>query len=255
MAIHGIGSSWRAFSPILPALEQHHDVLALSLPGYGDSSPLENEPTVPALIDSVEKAMDEVGFATAPVVGNSLGGWIAAELAVRGRARSVAGISPAGMFTRKELHYAVRALSASYEGAQRLAPQAEKITATALGRRLAFGLVYARPERLSPEEAAYALRALAGSPSFSRTLAWVAQGHMPRGLEQIDCPVRVIWGTRDLLLPRRQGPRWVRHVPGAELLELPRLGHVPMGDDPGRVASTVLDLTAAGVTAGSAGGV
>lgn len=253
VAIHGIGSAWRVFSPILPALEERHDVLALSLPGYGDSAPLEVEPTVPALVDSVERAMDDVGFSTAHLVGNSLGGWIAAELAARGRARSVAALSPAGMFTRQELRYAVSALTASYEGAQRLAPRAEQMTSTAFGRRLLFSLVYARPERLSPDEAAYALRAMAGSESFPRTLAWMAEGHMPRGLSEIDRPFRVIWGTRDLLLPKRQAPRWVRHVPNAELVELPRLGHVPMGDDPAKTASVVLELTAPGVAVGAAG--
>ena len=199
--------------------------------------------------------MDEVGFTTAHVVGNSLGGWIAAELAVRGRARSVAAISPAGMFTRKELHYAVRALSASYEGAQRLAPQAEKVTATALGRRLAFGLVYARPERLSPDEAAYALRALAGSPSFPAHARMGRPGPYAEGLEQIDCPFRVIWGTHDLLLPRRQGPRWVRYVPGSRAARAAAAGARPDGRRPCQVAAAVLDLTAAGVTAGTAGGV
>ena len=189
MAIHGIGSSWRVFSPILPMLEERHDVLAISLPGYGESPPSEREPTVPVLVDAVEDAMDKSGFDTAHLVGNSLGGWIAAELAARGRARSVAAISPAGMYTPKELRYATAVLTSSYEGAQRLAPRADRITASAVGRRLTFGLVCARPERLSPEEASYALRMLAESQSFPLTLAWIARGkEMPRGLERIDCP-------------------------------------------------------------------
>ena len=58
VAIHGIGSSWRVFTPILPMLEERHDVLAISLPGYGESPPSEREPTVPVLVDAVEDAMD-----------------------------------------------------------------------------------------------------------------------------------------------------------------------------------------------------
>ena len=78
------------------------------------------------------------------------------------------------------------------------------------------------------------------------TLAWIVRGkEMPRGLERIDCPFGVIWGTPHLLLPRRQGPRWLRYVRGAELIELPRLGHVPMSDDPGAVAARVMEVTAA----------
>ena len=61
---------------------------------------------------------------------------------------------------------------------------------------------------------------------------------------RIDCPFRVIWGTRDLLLPPRQAPRWVEHVKGAELVMLPGLGHVPMGDDPALTAAKILEVTA-----------
>ena len=78
------------------------------------------------------------------------------------------------MWTAKELR--VRApglLRQSYAAAQRLAPYAERITANAAGRRLVFGMTYARPERLDPADAAYALKMFAGSPSFLRKLDWI----------------------------------------------------------------------------------
>jgi pimeloyl-ACP methyl ester carboxylesterase len=245
VAIHGIGSSWQVWNPVLPTLEEHHDVLALSLPGYGESAPVEGEPTVPALVDSVEEAMDAAGLDTAHLVGNSLGGWIAAELAARGRATSVVATSPAGMWTDKELSYSRTVLRQSYAAAQRLAPHAERITATAAGRRFAFGMTYAHPERLDPADAAYAIRVFAGSPSFLGTLNWIEAGReMPRGLHSIDCPFRVVWGTRDLLLPVRQAARWGKHVNGSEVVRMPGLGHVPMGDDAGATAAKILEFTA-----------
>ena len=134
------------------------------------------EPTVPALVDAVEEAMDAAGLDTAHIVGNSMGGWIAAELAARGRARTVVAISPAGLYTAKELDYASRILRSSFAAAQRLAPHAERITATAAGRRLAFGMMYAHPERLDPGDAAYGLKVFAGSPSFLRTMSWIETG-------------------------------------------------------------------------------
>ena len=60
---------------------------------------------MPALVDAVEEAMDAAGWDTAHLVGNSMGGWIAAELAARGRARTVVATSPAGLYTAKELRY------------------------------------------------------------------------------------------------------------------------------------------------------
>ncbi len=113
MAIHGIGSTWQVWEPVLPTLEARHDVLSLSLPGFGESPALVGQPTVPALVDSVEDAMDAAGIARAHLVGNSLGGWITAELAARGRARSVAAICPAGLWTPREMRYATTVLNSS----------------------------------------------------------------------------------------------------------------------------------------------
>ena len=67
---------------------------------------------------------------------------------------------------------------------------------------------------------------------------------MPLDLHSIDCPVRIVWGTRDLLLPVRQAPRWAAHVKRAEVVRLPGLGHVPMGDDPAATAAKILEVTA-----------
>ncbi len=249
VAIHGIGSCWQVWKPVLPALEAKHDVLSPSLPGYGKSAPLEGTATVTRLVDAVEEAMDAAGFDTAHVVGNSMGGWIAAELAARGRARTVVAISPAGLYTEKELTYASRVLRSSFAAAQRLAPHADRITASAAGRRLAFGLMYSHPERLDAGDAAHALKVFAGSPSFLETMEWIEGGQMPLDLHSIDCPVRIVWGSRDMLLPVRQAPRWAKHVKGAEVVRLPGLGHVPMGDDPVETAAKILEVTAAPISA------
>jgi pimeloyl-ACP methyl ester carboxylesterase len=242
--IHGIGSSWRVWKPVLPALEARHDVLAISLPGFGESPPLDREPTVPALADAVEEELDAAGMETAHLAGNSLGGWLSAELARRGRARSVVAISPAGLWTPKEHEFAMRSLEASYASARRLAPFAGRLTRSPVLRALLYLQVAARGWRLDSDEAAYGIQALAASPSFEAARDWIARNRrLADGLEEIDRPFLVVWGSWDFLLPVRQAPRWVRLVPGAELRELPRLGHVPMADDPELVASSILDFT------------
>src|SRR5687768_11005499 len=89
---------------MLPLLERKFDVLAVDLPGFGYSPPLPpgTESTPEALADAVQAAMDEVGFERAHIAGNSLGGWIALELARRGRALTVVSISPAGLQHARE---------------------------------------------------------------------------------------------------------------------------------------------------------
>jgi pimeloyl-ACP methyl ester carboxylesterase len=80
----------------LPTLERHHDVLAVTLAGHAGGPPTEGEITDALLADAVERAMDEAGFETAHIVGNSLGGYVALQLASRGRAQTVVALAPAG---------------------------------------------------------------------------------------------------------------------------------------------------------------
>ena len=240
--LHGIGSCLQVWDPVVATLEERHEVLALDLPGYGASPPVQGEPTVPALADAVEAALDGFGLDQPHLAGNSMGGWIAAELAARGRAATVTTISPAGLWTRRELLYSYAILRGSFALGALFGPRADALTASAAGRGLLFGLFCARPERIEPQAAAYQARVFAGSPSFVRTLDWIRREHaMPRGLERIAVPFTVAWGTRDLLLLPRQAQRWERLVPRARLVWLAGLGHTPMADDPAVVAQTILE--------------
>src|SRR3954468_5056067 len=95
VCLHGFMDTWRTWELVLPALERRHDVLAPTLPGHAGGPPL-TELTDTTLPDAVERAMDDAGFATAHIAGNSLGGWVALQLAARGRAESVVALAPAG---------------------------------------------------------------------------------------------------------------------------------------------------------------
>src|ERR1700704_3809703 len=88
LLVHGLGLSWRSWEPVLDALEVRHDVVSIDLPGFGESPPLPDDavPTATRLADAVESELDRLGLETPAVVGNSLGGWVALELARRGRA-------------------------------------------------------------------------------------------------------------------------------------------------------------------------
>lgn len=244
--IHGIGSSWEAWLPVLPGLEAHHDVLAIDLPGFGDSSPLASgvQPTVAALTDAVERHLDAAGLERPHLAGNSLGGWIALELARRGRGHSVVALSPAGMWTSREAGYARAALRSTYAAARRLRPRAELLTRSAAGRVAVFSLVSSRPWRIEPDQARRALEALGGTDAFLDTLYHSISGRA-EGLDQIRVPVTVAWGSRDRLLLPRQGPRFARAIPDATLRPLPGAGHVPMWDDPELVGRAIAEVTAA----------
>ncbi len=254
LLVHGLGSSWQAFAPVLEALEARHDVIAPDMPGFGASPPFPDgtTPTVGALADSLEGELDALGVETPHVVGNSLGGWVALELARRGRAKTVCAMSPGGLASKGELRYAVGSLTATYALASRLAPKADVLTRTAAGRTALFAQVIAKPWRMSAEDAAQTLRTLGEAPGFKPTMQWTLAHEQASGLGEIKCPTVIAWGTQDRLLLPRQAQRFVDAIPGAELRKLPGAGHVPMIDDPDAVARTILELTAAGERAEAA---
>ena len=96
VCLHGFGDTWRTWELVLPALERRHDVLAPTLAGHAGGPPIEGELGDGVLADAVERDLDRAGFRTAHLVGNSLGGYVALQLAARGRAQSVVAFAPAG---------------------------------------------------------------------------------------------------------------------------------------------------------------
>jgi pimeloyl-ACP methyl ester carboxylesterase len=237
--IHGIGHTWRGWKPMLPLLERDFDVLAVDLPGFGRSPSLPDgtAPTPEALADAVEAAMDDAGFERAVLCGNSLGGWISLELARRGRADSVVAISPAGLQHAREKGWGKGVLLTMRWGA-RNAPALQALLRTKIGRTLCAGPAVARPWRLDPDDFPEVLRLFADCPGFPTTLPHTFDGQ-PKGLREIDVPVRILWGTRDVILLPRQGKRFERLLPNAELRYLKGLGHTPMSDDPELLAELI----------------
>ena len=230
---------------MLPLLEERFDVLAPDLPGFGHSPPLpEGEVSDPErLADAVEEAMDDAGFETAHISGNSLGGWIALELARRGRARTCVPISPAGLLHARESHYA-RAVLNGMRWMTKNAPPPPALLRNPVTRTLCAGPPVARPWRADPDEMIEEFELFANAPGFDRTLDATVD-RQPAGLPDIGCPVLILWGTRDLILIPRQGRRFERLIPNCELRYLKGLGHTPMSDDPELLAAAISEFALA----------
>jgi pimeloyl-ACP methyl ester carboxylesterase len=98
--LHGLGMSARVWDGVLPMLDRRHAVVAPTALGHrGGAAPVRRPVTIADLVDDLERALDELGLEQPHVAGNSLGGWMAIELARRGRARTVCALSPAGTWT------------------------------------------------------------------------------------------------------------------------------------------------------------
>ncbi|HEX4018582.1 MAG TPA: alpha/beta fold hydrolase [Frankiaceae bacterium] len=238
--LHGVGMSRQAWDPVLPALAASFDVIAVDLPGFGESSAMALPPELApaAIAAAVGELLDELGVTSPHLAGNSLGGWTALELAARRPAASVTLLSPAGLWRKDTPLYCRVSLQASRWLAHRLGRPLARLVSWRLGRILVLGQTHGRPGRLSPDTARRAIRDMATSPGFAPGLRATARiryvGHAPIG-----CPVTLAFGSRDWLLRPRQS-RQLEELPGhTRLATLAGCGHVPMSDDPAAVVGLI----------------
>jgi pimeloyl-ACP methyl ester carboxylesterase len=238
--LHGVGESAVGWRPVLDALSRHYDVIALDLPGFGDSARLPGDvlPSAVALADAVERELDQLGIAGFHVAGYSLGGRVALELATRGRPRSVVAIAPDGLGVPAERLFQATMLMTYRMMATWLAPVASLVTASVAGRGLCFALERSRPWNLPWPDARQLLLNFATAPAYEETVL-ASTFDVPTGLDRITCPVLILQGTADLLVST-QSSRFLSFIPHAQFKWLHGLSHVPISDDPELVAHDML---------------
>ena len=249
VCVHGFTDTWRTWDLVLPALERRHAVLAPTLPGHAGGPPLHDGFDDGALADAVERAMDEAGFETAHLVGNSLGGYVALQLGARGRARSVVAFAPAGGWAvgDESFRETLAFFATMHEQVRAAAPYADAIASTSAGRRRATEYITTSFEHIPADLVAHQI---AGAAACSATLPLIEhalrQGYQLEA-ERIACPVRIAWGTADRILPwpsaaARYRNEWL--PPTVDWVELDGVGHCPQLDVPLEAAELILGLTA-----------
>ncbi|WP_433790601.1 alpha/beta fold hydrolase [Actinoplanes sp. CA-252034] len=236
--IHGLGSHRQVWNPILDDLAPRHDVIALDLPGFGESPlwpPAPGAGSVAHLADQVESFLDTLGIPSPEVAGSSLGGGIALELGRRGRARAVTAFAPIGFWSGAGRRWCQSVVTAARIAAGRLDARLPAIMASSTGRAAFCSLFYARPGRLDPADAVSAARALAAAPGFAAARDAFTD-LPPWQYEQTTIPVTIAWGTRDAVLPFTQSRRARAQLPQARHVTLAGCGHLPFADDPAACA-------------------
>jgi pimeloyl-ACP methyl ester carboxylesterase len=243
--IHGIGSRWQVWEPVLDRLAVERDVIAIDLPGFAASPmpPAGTTAGLASLTRLIVEFLNDLGVERPHAGGNSLGGWLALDLARQGAVRSATALSPAGFHNRAEGVYQRVSLALAVRGARMVARRPGRLTDPRL-RKALFGQMAARPGKIPDADVVPTLRALADAPWFDDTLVALIDQHFTGG-EQIQVPVTIAWGQHDRLLLPRQAPRAARWVPRARMVTLWGCGHVPTYDDPEQVARVLLEGSAA----------
>jgi pimeloyl-ACP methyl ester carboxylesterase len=228
---HPLGADRRVWDPLVGSLSAAHDVIALDLPGFGESPPLTGiTPTPRALADAVAGLLRELGIERPHAVGNSLGGWVALELGLAGVAGCVTAIAPAGLW-RAPL---VPKASLAHRLARGLAPLIGAAAATRRGRAALLSGSVAHPDRVPTADAVHLIRAYARAPGFVAVNDAMRAGTFA-ALDRVACPVTLIWPEHDGLVERPASlPPQVRSETLADA------GHIPTWDAPAELMRLIV---------------
>jgi pimeloyl-ACP methyl ester carboxylesterase len=254
LLLHPFALCAEAWRPVLPALTKRHEVLVATFPGHmgGEPIPRGFRHSIAASVDLAEAELDAAGIDKVHIAGNSLGGWFGIELARRGRARSLVAISPGGGWEcgSPEERQLLRTFTRLGRLIRMGGPIAPVLGHIGPARNFALRQIVAHPEKLTPEQASFLIRAPYRCDAFYDVLRRLPLEPEPRPIPAGTCPVRIVWGSEDRLLPLRgYSERWRRLLPWAEWVVLQGAGHVPMYDDPEHVAALILEVTTPSIKA------
>lgn len=245
LLIHGIGGSWRSWNPILDALAARREVIALDLPGHGQSSALPGENSFYSLTDAVEAWLRAEGLTGVACVGSSMGARMVLELARRGAVGATVALDPGGFWQG----WQVPAFYYSVAGSVRLLRAAEPLLPTltghALTRTLLLAQFSARPWRVPAAVALTELRSFVHTPVFDELLRHLAYGPRQEGAPRgsLRAPLVIGWGRQDRVCFPSQARRATAAFPDAALYWFDRCGHFPHWDQPAETVALILAAT------------
>ncbi len=234
--IHGLSGSWPNWLEQLPVFAQMHRVIAMDLPGFGHS-PMPREPiTISAYARILDDLLETLGVDAATLVGNSMGGFVSAELAIvcPRRVDRLALVSPAGISTVgyrayiPSLHGLKRILASANAG---VAANADTIARHPRSRALALSTLTSHPVRLPAPLTAETLRG-AGKPGFVEGVEALASYSIRRRLPEIACPTLIVWGDRDRIVPVRDADVYAEMIPDSRKVIFEDTGHLAMLERP-----------------------
>ncbi|AYF76001.1 alpha/beta hydrolase [Nocardia yunnanensis] len=237
LLLHGVLLTWQSWGAVLDELATEHSVLAPTFPGHWGGPEAARPVTVAALVDHCERLLDESGWETAHIAGNSLGGWVALELAARGRARTCTAIAPAGLWRTPAAADALLRKFRAFGPLLGLEPGRPSTTPSLL-RSLLLPLLANRPAAV-PNPLAKAMTAAITECAIVDDLA--ADPGLPTGftgLGELSAPTTVLLPEHDRVLP----PHVYQPLTSSGAVEvrpLHGLGHVPMLEAPDVITAEV----------------
>lgn len=238
--VHGLAGSWQNWLENISFFADDHRVIAVDLPGFGESEMPARPISISGYARTLDALCDALDVDTVSVAGNSMGGFVAAEMAIRSPARvealclvAAAGLSVEGARAdrTKGVRHRIENLMFFY-----VAWLATKFPALALRprvRRWMLGLVVAHPEELPGPLIAEQVRGIA-KPGFDTALEALTRYPIRDRLGEIACPTLIVWGDQDRLVPLSDAAEFEWLISDSRKLTYEGTGHAPMIEQPDR---------------------
>ncbi len=232
--LHGLGASAERWSKAMPIFAKHFHVVAPDLLGFGYSDKPEVSYTMPFFVDFVKRFADALDMKHLYLIGASLGGQIAAEVALTSKnmIEKLVLVTPSGMMkdaTPVLNYYIAAAMYPTFENAT-------KAFAQMAGSTNAVDIVYARDfvNRMQLPNAKYAF--------MSSIMGSKTAPNLSGRLDQIAAPTLIVWGEKDRLIPVRYANKFLHEIKGSRLAIVEGAGHTPYFEKPQIFSDTVLEF-------------
>ena len=245
LLLHGLGGSWREWGPVLDGLAAEREVVAVDLPGFGETPPLPGKVSIETLAEAVTDFLEVQNLTGVDVVGSSMGARLALELARRGVVGATVSLDPGGFWSGWQRRFFFASIWLSIRLIRLLQPVMPQITASPVGRTLLFAQFSARPWRLSPKVTLDEMRSFAASLSIDELLDQLVNGPAQKGAPRgsMRGPVVIGWGRQDRVCLPGQSEKALRLFPDARLHWFDHAGHFPQWDVPKEAARLILSST------------
>jgi pimeloyl-ACP methyl ester carboxylesterase len=237
--VHGLGASWQSWLEQMPEFAASHRVVAMDLPGFGYSESPSEDISIEYYARWTAQFMDVLGIESAAVVGNSMGGFVSAELAIKvpARVQRLVFVSAAIFWqNRRRAQPLVQLARMSDAVVARALVRATDDIATR--RRLRYAALatagFRYPQYVSDELAHEMVRSARRTDGFLPALQALAGYDLEEELPKISCPTLIVWGANDQLVSVKDAERLEDLIPDSRREVFERTGHVAMLERPER---------------------
>jgi pimeloyl-ACP methyl ester carboxylesterase len=235
--VHGLGGQWQNWLENIPRLAQDRRVVAMDLPGFGCTpEPADDvDVTITQYGRWVNELCDKPGLDKIELIGNSMGGYIAAEVAIQfpERVKRLVLVSAAGISSAEVLHLPILTFGRIAAAlATNSVTRYRHLAARPSTRHMSLALVARHPRLLKADLAYEGFFKGGGKPGFDDALRASLDYDFRDRLDDVKVPTLIVWGEKDSIIPTRDADEFERLIEDSRKVVMEDAGHVPMAERP-----------------------